>query len=65
MHGGANSQHPAMHGGGVGCPRGRWLASGADVDPAFHHGGLEATCRESWRDAVNLPRHAWWQGQTV
>jgi len=40
MHGGANAQYPAMHGGGVGMPRGCHLPTRADVDPAMIHGGL-------------------------
>ena len=47
MHGGANAQYPAMHGGGVGQPRDARLAALADVDPAMIHGGLGAPRRGS------------------
>jgi len=47
MHGGANAQHPAKHGGGVGPPRGARLAELADVDPVMIHGGLGAPRRGS------------------
>ena len=40
MHGEANIQYPAMHGGGVEMPRGYHLPARADVDPATIHDGL-------------------------
>jgi hypothetical protein len=49
MHGGANLLHPAMHGGGVGPPRGSRLAGLADVDPAADHGGVGGPRHGSWR----------------
>ena len=60
MHGGANLQHPAMHGGGVRMPRGCHLPACADVDPAMIHGGLGRPRRGSWR--VRVPRRASWRG---
>jgi len=61
MHGGANAQNPAMHGGGVlplmwhgsGDTLLTWLTRGGvrgKEYPATHHGGLQPR-RPSWQDA--------------
>ena len=49
MHGGANTLHPAMHGGGVGPPRDVHGDEAADVYPAMDHGGLRVPRHRSWR----------------
>jgi len=62
MHGGANAQNPAMHGGGVLPPTWHdsedtlltWLTRGGvrgKEYPATHHGGLQPR-RASWRGAL-------------
>ena len=55
MHGGANAQYPAMHGGGVGPPCGASMARLANVElavgrggPTVDHGGLQPR-PTSWR----------------
>jgi len=67
MHGGANAQNLAMHGGGV-LPL-TWYGSGDNLltwlirggvrgkeYPATHHGGLQP-CRASWRGAPDKTAH--------
>jgi len=66
MHGGANTQNPAMHGGGVlllmwhGSGRHllMWLTRGGvrgKKYPATHHGGMQPR-RASWRGAPCLTK---------
>ena len=53
MHGVANEQYSAMHGGGVQLPRGMQHQTPVDVYPAMTHGGLGVPRAPSW------PRVTW------